>query len=235
MSHKIHEDHEHVHSAGCGHTAVEHEGHTDYLHDGHLHHPHGDHVDEHRIAVSRENPEDCTPDHACEGHEEGHVHGEGCGHEAVPHGDHVDYLVDGHLHRPHGDHCDDHGPLSQASKVAGREPIRLHPADAARRGIADGDVVRVFNDRGACLAGAVLDDAVMQGVAQLATGAWYDPVEPGAIGSLDRHGNANLLTLDKGTSRLAQGPIAQTALVEIERFADAAPEITVFDPPAGAS
>ncbi len=30
----------------------------------------------------------------------------------------------------------------------GREPIRMHPADAAARGIRDGDVVRVFNDRG---------------------------------------------------------------------------------------
>src|SRR3954453_16471280 len=37
---------------------------------------------------------------------------------------------------------------SQDSKVGGREPIRLHPDDAHSRGIADGDVVRVFNDRG---------------------------------------------------------------------------------------
>ena len=42
----------------------------------------------------------------------------------------------------------DAGAHSQASKVAGREPIRIHPDDAAARGIADGDVVRVFNDRG---------------------------------------------------------------------------------------
>ena len=59
----------------------------------------------------------------------------------------------------------------------------------------------------------------------------YDPATPGEIGALDKHGNANVLTLDKGTSRLAQGPSAHSALVEIERFAGAAPEITVFDPP----
>ena len=53
--------------------------------------------------------------------------------------------------------------------------MRIHPDDAAARGIADGDVVRVFNDRGACLAGAVLDEALRPGVAQLSTGAWYDP------------------------------------------------------------
>ncbi|MDP7666646.1 MAG: molybdopterin-dependent oxidoreductase, partial [Rhodospirillales bacterium] len=46
----------------------------------------------------------------------------------------------------------DTGPISRASKVGGREPIRIHPEDATPRGITEGDVVRVFNARGACLA-----------------------------------------------------------------------------------
>ena len=50
----------------------------------------------------------------------------------------------------------DGGAYSQASKVHGREPVRMHPSDASARGIEDGDVVRLFNDRGSCLAGAVL-------------------------------------------------------------------------------
>ena len=112
----------------------------------------------------------------------------------------------------------DNGSYSQDSKVSGREPIRLHPDDAQARGIADGDVVRVFNDRGACLAGAVLDANLRRSVVQLSTGAWWDPVSPGDPSALDRHGNPNVLTLDKGTSRLAQGPVAQTALVELERY-----------------
>ena len=78
--------------------------------------------------------------------------------------------------------------------------------------------MRVFNDRGSCLAGAVLDANLRRSVVQLSTGAWWDPVAPGDPGALDRHGNPNVLTLDKGTSRLAQGPSAQTALVELERF-----------------
>ncbi|MDX1540888.1 MAG: molybdopterin-dependent oxidoreductase, partial [Geminicoccaceae bacterium] len=49
----------------------------------------------------------------------------------------------------------DHGPLSRAAKVRGREPVLIHPDDAQARGIADGDLVRVFNERGACLGGAV--------------------------------------------------------------------------------
>ena len=109
-----HADHAHQHGSGCGHPAVHHSGHVDYLHDGHLHHPHEDHVDEHVIEVSSANPDSCTSDHRCGGHEAGHVHGPGCGHEAEPHGNHVDYRVAGHLHHPHGDHCDDHGPLASA-------------------------------------------------------------------------------------------------------------------------
>jgi biotin/methionine sulfoxide reductase len=125
----------------------------------------------------------------------------------------------------------DNGAYSQDSKVSGREPIRLHPDDAHARGIADGDVVRVFNDRGACLAGAVLDANLRRSVVQLSTGAWWDPVSPGNPRALDRHGNPNVLTLDKGTSRLAQGPIAQTALVELERYDEPVPAVEAFTPP----
>ena len=113
-THDIHHDHPHKHGPGCGHTAVRHGDHVDYLHDGHLHHAHDDHFDEHAIEVSAANPDTCTPDHACGGHEGSHKHGAGCGHEAVPHGGHVDYLVDGHLHHPHGGHCDNHGKLEVA-------------------------------------------------------------------------------------------------------------------------
>jgi len=90
---------------------VSHDRHVDYLHDGHLYHPHGSHVDEHRVEIDASHPEDCTPDHACGGHEASHSHGADCGHAAAPHGGHTDYLVDDHLHHPHADHCDDHGPL----------------------------------------------------------------------------------------------------------------------------
>jgi biotin/methionine sulfoxide reductase len=123
----------------------------------------------------------------------------------------------------------DNGSASRAAKVAGREAMWLNPADAAARGIAAGDVVRVFNDRGACLAGAVITDSIAPGCVQLPTGAWYDPAEPGG---LDRHGNPNVLTLDKGTSGLAQGPVAHTALVQVERFNGEPPAMRAFDPPA---
>jgi biotin/methionine sulfoxide reductase len=122
----------------------------------------------------------------------------------------------------------DCGGVSLANKVRGREPVLIHPDDAARRGIADGDVVRLFNDRGACLAGARLTAAVRPGAVALATGAWYDPEAPAG---LDRHGNPNVLTLDKGTSRLAQGPSAHTTLVEVEKAQGAPPRVAAFEPP----
>jgi biotin/methionine sulfoxide reductase len=122
----------------------------------------------------------------------------------------------------------DPGPVSRANKVSGREALRIHPRDAAQRGIAAGDVVRVFNERGACLAGAVLDEGLLEGVVSMATGAWYDPAEDG----LERHGNPNVLSRDAGTSRLAQGSSALSALVEVERYAGAAPAVEVHRPPA---
>jgi biotin/methionine sulfoxide reductase len=125
----------------------------------------------------------------------------------------------------------DPSPLSKMQKVQDREPLWINPADAARRGIRDGEVVRVFNDRGACLAGAHVTDAIRPGVVQLATGAWYDPAEPGRIGALDKHGNPNVLTLDKGTSKLAQGPAAHSLLVEVERFDGELPPMTAHQPP----
>jgi biotin/methionine sulfoxide reductase len=122
----------------------------------------------------------------------------------------------------------DAGPVSAQGKVAGREAVAINPADAAPRGIADGDVVRLHNGRGACLAGAVVTDSVSAGVVHLACGAWYDP------GSDDTcvHGNANVLTFDRGTSKLGQGPSCATVLVEVERWTDAVPLVRAFVPPA---
>jgi biotin/methionine sulfoxide reductase len=123
----------------------------------------------------------------------------------------------------------DPGPVSRAGKIAGREAIRINPIDAARRDIRDGDVVRVFNERGACLAGAVLDDGVMPQVAVMATGAWFDPADESD--APERHGNPNVLTRDIGTSRLTQGPSALSVLVDIERWTGAQAPVKVFAKP----
>jgi biotin/methionine sulfoxide reductase len=129
------------------------------------------------------------------------------------------------IHRLHSQL--DAAPLAAAHKISGREKIHMNPADAKTRGIANGDIVRVYNDRGACLAAAHVSDDVRTGVAVMATGAWFDPDEDG----VDRHGNPNVLTPDVGTSPLSQGPSALSALVQVERYEAAPPEVKAFTLP----
>ncbi|MEO0752347.1 MAG: molybdopterin dinucleotide binding domain-containing protein, partial [Pseudomonadota bacterium] len=124
----------------------------------------------------------------------------------------------------------DSGATSMAEKVAGREPVLIHPLDAASRGIATGDVVEVFNDRGRCLAGARVTEDVMQGTLFLWTGAWYDPdfEDPH---NRDRHGNPNTLTHDMRTSEWTQSPAAHSARVGLRKLDGPAPPVRAFDPP----
>lgn len=123
----------------------------------------------------------------------------------------------------------DHGTTSMANKVEGREVLSMHPEDARRRGLKSGDTVKVFNDRGATLAVVSTTDGIMEGVVQLPTGAWWDPEEPDG---LCRSGNPNVLTRDVGTSSLAQGPTAQTCLVQVEQVDGSPPRVRAHDKPA---
>lgn len=115
----------------------------------------------------------------------------------------------------------DNGVSSRAHKRNGREQARINPADAARLAIGDGDAIRLWNMRGACLATATVDDAVRGGVVALATGAWLTPT--GNEG-MDIAGNPNVLTPDVPTSQFSQGCSAYTCLVRIERYAGDLPD-----------
>ena len=125
----------------------------------------------------------------------------------------------------------DYGGHSDSSKRRGREVCAIHPDDAQSRNIADGDIVRLFNDRGACLACARVTDSVMPGVVQLPTGAWFDPGLDTQGRALCRHGNPNVLTRDQGTSSLAQGCSGQLTAVQLERFDEPPPPVQAFEPP----
>ena len=61
-------------------------------------------------------------------------------------------------------------------------------------------------------------------------GAWYGPTGP-EIGALDTYGDPNTVTLDIGSSSLAQATSANTCLVEIEKFIGVAPAVTAFGGP----
>ena len=121
--------------------------------------------------------------------------------------------------------------LRDTYAIAGREPCMIHPADAAARGIRDGDVVRVFNDRGQILAGARISDAIRPGVIRVNEGGWYDPVDPREPGSLCRYGDVNTLTVGIGTSKLAQGNCGHTAVGDVEKYQGTPPPVSVFAAP----
>ena len=124
----------------------------------------------------------------------------------------------------------DHGRTSRAGKIAGRETARMNPTDASTRGLKSGQVIKIFNARGSCLAGLTLSEDVMPGVIELPTGAWFDPQQvDGEI--LEVHGNPNVLTPDIGTSKLAQGCSAHTCMVEVTAFVGQLPRIAAFSQP----
>jgi trimethylamine-N-oxide reductase (cytochrome c) len=131
--------------------------------------------------------------------------------------------------RLHSQLCESE-PLRETYAIAGREPVFIGPEDAAARGIRHGDLVRVFNDRGQLLAGAHVSDNFPRGVVRIQEGAWYGPTGP-EIGALDTYGDPNTLTIDIGTSSLAQATSANTCLVQIEKFVGTPPKVTSFGGP----
>ncbi|SPW54883.1 trimethylamine-N-oxide reductase 2 [Escherichia coli] len=117
--------------------------------------------------------------------------------------------------------------LRKKYAVADREPITIHTEDAARFGIANGDLVRVWNKRGQILTGAVVTDGIKKGVVCVHEGAWSD-LENG----LCKNGSANVLTADIPSSQLANACAGNSALVYIEKYTGNAPKLTAFDQPA---
>ena len=89
--------------------------------------------------------------------------------------------------------------------------LHLHPRDAGSRGIAGGDRVRVFNDRGSLLLIARVDDMVAPGVARAPSSRWPRR-------AVDRR-NANALTSDR-LADIGGGPTFYSCLVEVERCGD---------------
>lgn len=116
------------------------------------------------------------------------------------------------------------------AEVNGREPMIIHPKTATARGIKTGDIVRAYNDRGEILVGALVSDIVREDTIIICEGAWYDP-EVWGKKSLCQHGCVNVLTRDKGTSKLAQSNTAHTTLVEVEKYKGIIKPLTAFSKP----
>jgi anaerobic dimethyl sulfoxide reductase subunit A len=115
------------------------------------------------------------------------------------------------LHRVHSTH-DNNDWLEEAFP----QRLFINPLDAERRGIRDGDPVRVYNDRGEMVITCRLTPRIMPGVVDIPQGAWYAPDEEGT----DRGGSINVLTSHRWTP-FAFGTAQHTAMVEVERADEA--------------
>jgi len=97
-------------------------------------------------------------------------------------------------------------------RAAEREPfVDLNSQDAAQRGLKAGEMVRVFNDRGAFLARCRVDDRARPGVAA-AWGIWWPKRTQGGR-------NVNAVT-GQGLTDLGRGPTFYDCLVEVERWVE---------------
>ena len=89
--------------------------------------------------------------------------------------------------------------------------LAMHADDAKARGIAGGDRVRVFNDRGSCVLLAEPNGAVRPGVVRSTSVRWPKSAMDG--------NNVNVLTSD-GLTDIGGGPVFYSCLVEVERCGD---------------
>jgi len=110
----------------------------------------------------------------------------------------------------------------ETMKVRGKdgyayEPIWLHPSTAKERGIAHGDIVKIYNERGIVLGGAYVTERLMPGVAYVDHGARLDPIE---VGRIDRGGAINTITPHNNISKKATGMAVSGFLVEVRKVTD---------------
>jgi anaerobic selenocysteine-containing dehydrogenase len=94
------------------------------------------------------------------------------------------------------------------------QPVWLHPSEAEKRGIKQGDVVSIYNDRGTVLGGAYITERIMPGVVYIDHGAKWDPIVPGEI---DRGGAINTIVPRNTTSKNAVGHAVSGFLAEVEK------------------
>ncbi len=99
-------------------------------------------------------------------------------------------------------------------QAACRQEVWLNPLDAEKRGIKNGDMVRVFNARGELHIPAKVTPRIMPGVSAMGQGAWHDANMNGD--RIDRGSCINTLTTHR-PSPLAKGNPQHTNLVEIEK------------------
>ncbi|TQV79188.1 molybdopterin-dependent oxidoreductase [Denitrobaculum tricleocarpae] len=106
--------------------------------------------------------------------------------------------------------------LRHELNVEDREFVRINTEDAAARGIKDGDLVELSNERGTTIAGARVTDQIMPGVVSLYEGAWLSFDSKGRCNS----GSINVLTSSRASSQLSQATAANTCIATLKKAVD---------------
>jgi anaerobic selenocysteine-containing dehydrogenase len=102
--------------------------------------------------------------------------------------------------------------VGEQQKRSGPPLVRIHPADAAARGLATGDEARVFNDRGAFVARVEVTDRVRRGVVASTKGRWPRFVTGGTTVNA---------TVDERDADMGGGAVFHDNRVEVERAGSA--------------
>ena len=114
--------------------------------------------------------------------------------------------------KPHAFLNSQYGNAADKQKVQGGQRVFIHPADAAERGIAEGDMVRVFNDRGAFQGPAAFDDGLIPGLVMANVGHWQGKSSGTTV---------NAITADRHCG-LGNAGVYGDNLVEVEKIAEEA-------------
>jgi anaerobic selenocysteine-containing dehydrogenase len=121
--------------------------------------------------------------------------------------------------------CDDITWTREAPTMQGQgpdgymyEPLWIHTSEAQKRGIKNGDIVKVFNERGIVLCGAYVTERLRPGVCYVDHGARHDPIKTGEI---ERGGAINTISPAGITSENCVGQATSGYLVQVEKLSGA--------------
>ena len=125
-----------------------------------------------------------------------------------------------------------HSQMANASvademNIQGREFAFVNTEDARERGISNGDLIEVYNDRGTIIVGAHVTDNIMKGVISIYEGAWLSKDSKGRCNS----GAINVLTTSVPASDLSQATSANTCLASFRKCEDAEGPNRAYEPP----
>ena len=125
-----------------------------------------------------------------------------------------------------------HSQMANASvadelNIQGREFAFVNSEDARERGVKDGDLIEVHNERGAIIVGARVTDNIMKGVISIYEGAWLSKDSKGRCNS----GAVNMLTTSVAASDLSQATSANTCLASFRKCTDAEGPNRAYEPP----